>query len=192
MKTKTEKFCKKCGKLLVLTKNQYYKRYCSLKCSRNMKDKYCLRCGKLLTFTKRQRQRNYCSHECAFVKGKNGVKRSPEETERLRKIASIGGIKRAKMQVKSSKGEILLAELLVKKGYEVERNVWDIVKGYEIDIFLPDLKVAISYDGDVHRLPIYGQKRLNQVINRDKYRSRKLKEMGMQQFVFKIKNRIMK
>lgn len=119
-------------------------------------------------------------------------KRSPlsqKEIERLRQIAKIGGINSAKNQPKQSKGELLLAKLLSHNGYRIEQSSWDIVIGYEIDIFLPDLNIAISYNGEVHIKPIYGIKRLNQVINRDSYRNRKLREMNIKHIIVEDEGR---
>jgi hypothetical protein len=82
-----------------------------------------------------------------------------------------------------SRGENRLAELLIAHGMTVRQSVWDLVEGYEIDIFLPDFNTGISFDGPVHRLPIYGEKRLAQVQRRDAYRNRKLAEMGVRHIV---------
>lgn len=117
----------------------------------------------------------------------NPGKRSKEEIGRLRTIASSGGIISAQIQAKKnrSRGENYLAKLLRERELKVYQSIWNIVSGYEIDIWLPELKAAISYNGPVHYKPIYGEKRLIQVIRRDKYRERKLKELGMKHIVIK-------
>ena len=162
--------------------------------------KYCLKCGKVLTWTGRHKRRKYCSFVCSnshhnyvemWIKSRlvshtspgNPGKRDEKEINRLRTIGAKGGIARAKIQVRRSKGEILLSELFSKNGFKLKTNVWNIVKGYEIDIFLPDYNLAISYNGPVHRTPIYGVIRLQQVLRRDSYRDRKLSEMGIRHIV---------
>jgi endogenous inhibitor of DNA gyrase (YacG/DUF329 family) len=201
-----EKVCPICGKILILlTGNQKKRKYCSFICSNAHKKKelrkFCLKCGKELTWTGRHRRRKYCSFICSnshhnyYLMWCNSLKkldrskignhkpRTPEEIERLRKIAKIGGINSAKNQPKRSKGEIMLSNLLKENGYNVKNSVWNLINGYEIDMFLPDQNIAISYNGEVHRKPIYGEIRLKQVISRDSYRNRKLLEMGIRHIV---------
>ncbi len=101
----------------------------------------------------------------------------------MRIIASKGGINSALNQPNRSKGETLLANTFLKNGYKIKTNIWDIVLGYEIDIFLTDFNIAISYNGPVHRIPIYGENRLRQIVQRDSYRNRKLLEMGIRHIV---------
>ena len=166
----------------------------------------CQRCGKPLFWTGRQKRRKYCSYVCSNAHhdfssmGKkradsrtewtgNPGKRSSEEVERLRRIASVGGQKRVRDNPRRSKGEIALGESLKKHGYRVRQNVWDLVKDHEVDIYLPDLKVAISYNGPVHYQPIYGEGRLRQIQNRDAYKHRKLCEMGVRHIIVKESKR---
>lgn len=47
----------------------------------------------------------------------------------------------------SSAGETEVADWLVSRGMRVERNRRDILGGFEIDIYLPDLKAGIEYHG---------------------------------------------
>lgn len=163
---------------------------------------YCLRCGKRLLWSGRQKRRKYCSFKCSNAHHSfsemaqkntgprvlgpdcgNRRKRSKTEIERLRQIGHIGGVKSAKNQPRRSKGENLLAILLSRSGFIIEQGVWSIVPGYEIDILIPQLNIAISYNGPVHRLPIYGAQRLKQVRVRDTYRDAKLKELGLKHIV---------
>ena len=158
-----EKTCLKCGKALTWTGRQRRRKYCSDSCSgtHRRQVRHCLRCGKELNWPSKQRSRKYCSNECSYVG--NPSCHTKEGRERLKIIGSIGGINSAKRQGKRSKGENQLAMMLENIGLLVKQSVWSIVKGYEIDIFLPDHNIAISYNGTVHREPIYGQGRLNQI-----------------------------
>jgi len=176
-----KKICERCEQEFVVEKRQWRKRYCSYKCSNAHHDfKKMGKLGGLAIKTKDKTKLKLRG----WGKDRRGNPGKRSDPERLRKIGIIGGVNSAKKQavLNRSKGEAYLAELL-KNNYKVRQSVWDLIKGYEIDIFLPDQKVAISYNGAVHIRPIYGQARLNQVINRDRYRDKKLKELGFKHIV---------
>lgn len=170
--------------------------------------KFCKKCGIYFRDNSKKNGRQYCGYVCSnshhdfVVMGRKGGyagkgskkdgcgrigKRSIAECKRLSEIGMIGGMMSAKKQVQMnrSKGEDYLAELLRDVGFDVKQNAWDIVEGYEIDIFLPERNVAISYNGPVHYEPIFGDVRLRQVQRRDEYRNRKLQEMGIRHIVVK-------
>ncbi|MCD8206614.1 MAG: hypothetical protein LUD72_01610 [Bacteroidales bacterium] len=48
---------------------------------------------------------------------------------------------------RNSRGEEEVAEYVGSLGFEVVRSKWDIVKRKEIDIYVPEKKLAIEYDG---------------------------------------------
>ncbi len=157
--------------------------------------KYCKRCGSVIANSGPSGRRKYCGFKCsnahhdfvAMGHATEGIKRKHVDSDHYRNIGLIGGIASAKKQavMNRSKGENFLAVLLRRAGLNVRQSVWDLVDGYEIDIFLPDRNVAISYNGPVHYKPIYGEKRLRQVRSRDRYRSRKLKELGVRHIIIK-------
>ena len=178
MKQKIKKFCLKCGKELNWTGRQYIRKYCSFSCSNSHHDFISM--GK--TGWTKERRKNFKCHPNNKNRGNHEIK-TPEEIEKLRESGRKGGINSAKKQPERSKGEIFLANLFIENKYKVSNSVWDLVQGYEIDIFLPELKTAISYNGPVHREPIYGEIRLEQVKRRDEYRCRKLNEMGIKHII---------
>lgn len=54
----------------------------------------------------------------------------------------------------------------------------DVLPPYEVDITIPELKVAISWDGIFHRKPIFGKENLDKVIKRDRKKERLLLKKG--------------
>ena len=171
-KTRVPKTCPICGKKFLFEgRRYYYRKYCSFKCSNSHHD-----------FVAMGRKGGLAPHKC-----KTGPKDSERETrgECLARIGSKGGIASAKLQAERnrSQGEAYLALLLRRDGYKVIQNTWDLVPGYEVDIWLPNLNVAICYNGAVHYKPIYGEGRLRQVRQRDRYRHRKLTESGIKHII---------
>lgn len=64
-----------------------------------------------------------------------------------------------------SKLEIFLQEHL--SGYKFEYNNRKICDGLELDIFIPELKLAFEISGIVHYKPIYGEEKFNKIIEKD-------------------------
>jgi len=171
------KICPKCGKEFLFEGRSYRRKYCSFKCSNAHHD-----------FKKMGRLGGLVRNENTKKRGYYGTRNriiDEKERNRLRIISSKGGIASAIKQAKTnrSRGENHLAKLLKKDGFNVLQSNWAIVPNYEIDIWLPQKRVAISYNGMVHYKPIYGEKRLIQVRCRDQYRDRKLKELGIQHII---------
>lgn len=75
-------------------------------------------------------------------------------------------------------------ELKKRLNVKVIHHDYSIISPYEIDITIPELKIAICWDGIGHFKPIFGEKNFNKVKNRDKYKRRKFKRIGW--FVFVV------
>lgn len=130
--------------------------YCSHKCSvgktrkqRETKLVYliCKQCQKPFTkiaYNHKQQPYKFCSRQCSH-KGRD--------------------IK----VVKQSQHEKLLYELLVKEFsiLTIVHNDRTVFEGLEIDIWIPELKLAIEWNGPVHYKPIYGEQKLLQTQNKD-------------------------
>tara|TARA_R110000744_G_C19295260_1_gene555107 strand:+ start:466 stop:1245 length:780 start_codon:yes stop_codon:yes gene_type:complete len=81
-----------------------------------------------------------------------------EKAGRALRIASIEG----------SKAEKFLQRKLNEAGYDVVIHKKDLVEGnFEIDLFLPGLNTIIEIDGPQHFLPIFGEKKLQDVTKFD-------------------------
>jgi len=125
------------------TKNNF----CCLECSRKFQDKrievVCLACGKVFFKEQcelRRTKRNCCSKECSKI---------------LNKYYKDWGSKRSKL-------EIAIEEFLKDKfTFEIIYNKTSI--GYELDIHIPSLNLAIEINGILHYKPIYGIEKLLRV-----------------------------
>jgi very-short-patch-repair endonuclease len=82
------------------------------------------------------------------------------------KSAAARGIRLA--GVEGSKAEKFLRRRLLEENYDVLLHKKDLIPGdYEIDIFLPALKIVIEIDGRHHFEPVWGEERLKKVIEYD-------------------------
>ena len=63
----------------------------------------------------------------------------------------------------------MLFELLINEypNLTIINNDKILLDGYECDISIPDLKLAIEWNGIVHFKPIYGQTKLDNIQQRD-------------------------
>lgn len=115
---------------------------------------------------------------------------SPEKhKERVKRLKPKVILKSMKGLEKSgklgSKREINFYNQLKKRiNAKIKHHDYEIIKPYEIDITIPELKIAICWDGIGHFKPIFGEDNFKKVKERDKYKRRYFKEIGW--FVFVI------
>jgi YHS domain-containing protein len=83
--------------------------------------------------------------------------------------------------MRRSKSESLLHKLIVEAfpDLEVITNDRKLLDGYELDIAIPSLKLAIEWNGIVHFKPIYGQKKFDRIQQIDTKKRQKAKEVGI-------------
>jgi very-short-patch-repair endonuclease len=92
-----------------------------------------------------------------------------EKAGRALRIAAIEG----------SKAEKFLQRKLNEMGYDVVLHKKDLVEGnFEIDLFLPELNTIIEIDGPQHFLPVFGEKKLQEVIKFDSIKNGLLVSKG--------------
>lgn len=74
-----------------------------------------------------------------------------------------------KRKSRRSKIEKKFYDLLVKEfpNLNILANDKAMIDGYEVDVAIPSLKLAIEWNGIVHFKPIYGQTKLDKIQNRD-------------------------
>lgn len=79
-----------------------------------------------------------------------------------------------------SKNENMIANILVKNGLKVVQRSRDYTPGrrFEIDICLPQLQIAIEWDGPTHFDPIYGETHLAKVKMKDDFKDSVLTSAG--------------
>ena len=107
----------------------------------------------------------YCSRKCAsIVAGRKGGKNS--------------------VQGKRSKNEIYFAELCSKKFTNVITNK-AIFNGWDADIIIKDLKIAVLWNGRWHYEKITKKHSIKQVQNRDKIKLNEIKKCGYNSYIIK-------
>lgn len=113
-------------------------------------EKSCQQCGEsFVTISKVQK---FCSHSCSG-------KRSSES------------------QNKRSKNEIYFSDLCRQKFSNVLDNV-PMFNGWDADVILPDLKIAVLWNGNWHHKKITEKHSVKQVQNRDKIKIKEIIDAG--------------
>lgn len=148
------KNCKECNKGFhpKSAKIEYCSHQCSVGKTRKQKEtklvhlicKQCKQPFTKLAYNHKQRPYQFCSRKCS-AKGKTVTKSRRSQHEKL------------------------LYELLVQRFSQLTiiNNNRTIFEGLEIDIWIPELKLAIEWNGIVHYKPIYGEETLFRVQNND-------------------------
>lgn len=82
--------------------------------------------------------------------------------------------------VEGSKAEKFLYKELTKAGFNVIMHKSGLIPGekFEVDLYLPDLLVAIEIDGPQHFLPVYGEESLQRAIKYDTIKNGALIQRG--------------
>jgi hypothetical protein len=140
----------------------------SLSSVRN-KEKICTYCNKqFITHT----QRLTCSKDCEQIKKYLGAQK--------------GGLKSAAIQshIRRSKNEVYFAELCKKHFTNVVTNE-QYFNGWDADVILPDLKIAILWNGSWHYKKITKKHSVLQVQNRDKIKIQEIKNKGYFPYIIK-------
>jgi hypothetical protein len=172
--------CRKCGKLLIKTDGRYneaikngWNFFCSRSCWYGHQEKGiafpCAQCQKLIRKTPaqiRQTKRNvFCSKSCAAVYNNKHKHR---------------GIRRSKL-------EVFLEERLRQEfpRIELQCNARDVID-MELDLYFPELRLAIELNGIFHYKPIYGEEKLRRIQEIDKQKLGRCMKAGVKLFVVDI------
>jgi hypothetical protein len=164
----------------------------------------CLGCNKIhlkrIADIKRSKL-DFCSRKCYFLyldaqtKLKNKVKclhcgvefyKQPKEQKKSKnhfcsRSCSASYKNTHKTQgIRVSKLEVFLQEELTKKySYKFHFNRKDTINS-ELDIYIPELKLAFELNGIFHYEPIYGPEKLNQIQNNDNRKFQACLEKGIE------------
>lgn len=194
-KRKEYNFICKCGKIYSIfstpdnIKKSKYKKFCSRTCanSRNHSEssknkisktlskgiklyqKICKECDN--EFETRRKQQIYCSRKCSTPF------KNPE-------IGKMAGRKSVVAQNRRSKNEIAFFEMCKSKFNKVLSNE-PIFNGWDADIIIEDIKVAILWNGVWHYKKISEGHSIKQVRNRDKIKIEEIKKCGYVPYVIK-------
>lgn len=107
-----------------------------------------------------------CNKQCTVQK--NRVRKTKSGLNFCSYKCSYTYHKKFNVNSQRSKIEIKFAEEIQKifPNLEFIFNNSDII-GYELDIYIPELKIAIEWNGVVHYQPIYGEEKLEKIQHRD-------------------------
>lgn len=147
--------CKFCNKQIkVKRKRHSLHQYCSKECDRlsrfSLIDTVCKTCNKNIKIRPGELKKSksgfsFCSKSCSAKH--NNANRT-------------GGCSRSKIEIK-------FGQELQKLFPDLEFLFNSKIEGYEIDIYIPSIKLAIEWNGKVHYQPIYGEEKLNNIQYRD-------------------------
>lgn len=180
--------CKKCGEAFQPRKG--LKSYCSLACrnsrtrSNHVKNK--IRASVLSTLQKQETTIEYgmCG-ECSepFVIRPNRTTFCSRVCA-SRNSGRLGGLKSATRRVVRSKNEIMFYEMCSDVFSDVTHND-PIFDGWDADVIIHDMKLAILWNGKWHYEQITKEHSLKQVQNRDKIKIKKIIECGYIPYIIK-------
>jgi hypothetical protein len=92
-------------------------------------------------------------------------------------LSQMGGRATRDLEIRRSKNEICFADLCCKNFKEVKTND-AMFNGWDADIIIEDLKVAVMWNGIWHYKKITKNHSVKQVQNRDKLRIIEIEKMG--------------
>lgn len=165
--------------------------YCSVSCARkrthtkeskekisnslkkdNFVLKNCLFCKKEISVPYNKRNRKFCSRSCT---SKYNI---------TSEVARALGIASSQKRVRRSKNEIYFYELCLKEFKNIENNV-SIFNGWDADIIIHDVKIAVLWNGKWHYEKICKSHSLLQVQNRDDIKIKEIINFGYSPYVIK-------
>lgn len=192
--------CTKCKNdyIVIISENNYnkhkYPKYCSRECANSRiitqehKDKNRLA---LIKNETKILKCTICKNDFIIKKrGKNSKLTCSKECHNKLLQNHIGcqngGLASAKSQneIRRSKNEIAFANLCINKYKNVECNA-NIFNGWDADIIIHDLKIAILWNGKWHYEKITKKHSLLQVQTRDKIKIKEIIEFGYKPYIIK-------
>ena len=153
------------------------------KCNACKNKHICIICGKEYVYIKGQNTVKFCSKECQQEYHNNKKKYlSKDAIYRL----SEAGKKSANSQkdVRRSKNEIEFCKLCESK-FDLVRHNESIFNGWDADILIYDIKLAILWNGKWHYEKITKQHSVEQVQNRDKIKIKEIQKHNWTPYIIK-------
>jgi hypothetical protein len=160
---------------------------CRTRKERVYKERICKVCGKVYTSKIIGSTKVVCSKECSDYLRKHHKDFISEETMNKLKISgSIGGRKSVSIQcdTRRSKNEKYFCELCEKHFKNVKHNE-PIFNGWDADIIIDDIKVAVLWNGIWHYEKITENHSLQQIQNRDKIKIEEIIKCGYEPYIIK-------
>jgi len=143
--------------------------------------KECLHCNEKFTVSYKRKNKKFCDISCATKYKFN--EKNPQYEENMRK-ARLAGIASSQLQreTRRSKNEIYFAQLCTDKFANVLCNE-PMFDGWDADVIIPDLKIAVMWNGPWHRRKITKKHSVKQVQTRDKIKVDKIRAAGYNEYV---------
>lgn len=116
---------------------------------------------------KRYKNTKFCSNTCV-----------------RRFFSRKAGLASAKKRVKRSKNEIYFSELCKEK-FDIVTTNENIFNGWDADVIIKDLKIAVMWNGKWHYEKITESHSLKQVQNRDSIKIKEIKKLGYKPYIIK-------
>lgn len=151
------------------------------------KERICKVCGNVYTSKTPGSTNVVCSKECSEYLHKHYKDFIPEETmNKLRIGGSVGGRNSVLTQgdTRRSKNEKYFCELCERHFQNVKHNE-PVFNGWDADIIIEDIKVAVLWNGKWHYEKITESHSLSQVQNRDKIKIREIISCGYKPYIIK-------
>lgn len=149
-------FCDKC-------KTKYIKKH-------KIKIKNCIHCNSKFKTIKQQRKT--CSDNCMNERRLLGAKKAGKKSAEVQSF------------IRRSKNEIYFSELCKNKFKNILTNE-SMFNGWDADIILPDLKIAILWNGVWHYKKITESHSVKQVQTRDIIKIKEIKKLGYLPYIIK-------
>lgn len=168
--------CYECSKSFMMTVKQ-------IKCALNTKHIYTGKyCSKTCTYSARNIQINVQCNQCSksFMKQAHQCKKSPNHfcsrscSVTYNNTHKTKGIRRSKLEIWL---ESKLSELYPTMDIHFNRK--DAINS-ELDIYIPELKLAFELNGLFHYEPIFGQDKLDKIQNNDNRKFQACLERGIE------------
>lgn len=123
----------------------------------------CSYCKEIFIVKRNKKYNKYCSPKCS---------------------GRVGGLKTASLKIKRSKNEVLFSELCKSKFINVFTNK-PMFNGWDADIIIEDIKVAVLWNGKWHYEKITHKHSLEQVQNRDIIKIKEIEKSGYISYIIK-------
>ena len=172
--------CINCNDIIFIYKNASEKTCLCDKCkNEKLPTKKCIICGNEF----KHKKNKCCSKECLQIYLKN--KKQYLNIDTLHKFQEIGK-KSAQIQreTRRSKNEIEFCKLCENYFNNVEHNN-AIFNGWDADIIIHDIKVAVLWNGKWHYEQIMDNTSLKQIQNRDNIKIKEIKNYGYIPYIIK-------
>lgn len=191
------KICEKCESSYCCVTSIKKRRYCSVDCARaaiatSVKEVQCTQCG-VVFFVKKRSHTTLCSVICKRIHYKithtqditcSTCSNIVQTTFKRRKYCndcvklaqrrgSLNSVLKQATQRRST-NEIIFADLCLKQFQNVTTND-QFFNGWDADVLLHDLKVAVLWNGPWHHRKLKLQHSVAQVQNRDKLKQREIR-----------------